>query len=239
MNSNDIQTGVIRPIEIYKEAWALMKSQYWMVFAIVIVGVLIGSIIPIVLIGPMMCGMFICLFCLTDGKPLKFEDLFKGFDFFVKSLPISIAIMLPVLVFILAIYVPMIGMAIAGQKMSESEIMPFIIGMLIFEVVFAIVMVCIHTLLMFAFPLVADRGISGIAAIKLSAKAVWANLSGMAGLFGVSAVVVFVGYLALCVGVYLTIPLIMMAQAVAYRKIFPALSPQFLDPPPPNMYQGV
>ena len=239
MNEFEIRTGVIKPVEIYKEAWGLIKGQYWLVFGIVIVGMLVGSVIPVVLIGPMMCGIFMCLFCLTVGKPLKFEDVFNGFPFIWKSLPISLAIMAPILVFIVVIYIPMIGMAVAGSRMSESEVLPFIVGVLIFEMVFAVIMVCIHTLLMFAFPLVADRGISAFEAIRLSAKAVWRNLAGMAGLLGVGMVVVFVGYLALCVGVYFTIPLIIMAQAVAYRKIFPARPPQFLDPPPPGIYPGV
>ncbi len=239
MNPHEFRTGVLKPVEIYKEAWELIKPQYWLVFAIVIVGVLIGSVIPIILIGPAMCGIFMCLFCLTDGKPLKFEDLFKGFDHIWKSLPISLAIMLPVFVFLILVYLPMIGMALAGSKMSEAELLPFIAGFLIFELIVAIVMVSFHTLLMFAFPLVADRGLSGIDAIKLSIRAVWQNLAGMAGLLGVGMLIAIIGYLALCIGIYFAIPLIIMGQAVAYRKIFPALPSNSFEPPPPSAYPGV
>jgi hypothetical protein len=48
----------------------------------------------------------------------------------------------------------------------------------------------------------------------------------VAGLFGVGFVVALVGYLALCIGIYLALPLILASTAVAYRKIFPA-SPNF------------
>jgi hypothetical protein len=239
MDQFEFRTGVIKPIEIYKEAWEMIKPQYWLIFGVVIVGILVGGVIPIVTIGPMMCGIFMCLLKVIDRKPMEFGDLFKGFDFLWKSLPISIAIMGPVLIFVVLIYIPMIGMAVAGSKMSEAELVPFIAGVLIFEFIAAIVMVCFHTMLMFAFPLVADRGLSGIDAMKLSFKAVWKNLAGMAGLLGVGMLIAMVSYLAFCIGVYFAMPLIIMGQAVAYRKVFPALPESQFQPPPPSSYQGV
>ncbi|MBX7054399.1 MAG: hypothetical protein K1X36_05545 [Pyrinomonadaceae bacterium] len=226
MQSTDFQIGTIKPVEVYKEAWALMKDRYWMVFGIVIVGMLIGGAVPIILIGPMMCGMFMCLFDLIDGRELKFETLFKGFDLIWKSLLVSVLIFVPILIVLFTIYIPMIAMAIAGPKMSESELIPFLIGTVIFEIVIVVVMVCFHTLIMFAYPLIVERGLTGVQAMMVSAKAVWNNLAGMAGLFGVGFVVAIVGYLMLCVGLYLVLPLIMMAQAVAFRKVFPKYGTQ-------------
>ncbi len=226
MQNTDFQIGAIKPVEIYKEAWALMKERYWMVFGIVIVGMLIGGAVPIILMGPMMCGMFLCLFDLIDGRELKFEKLFKGFDYIWKSLLVSVLIFVPIFIVLFTIYIPMIAMAIAGPKMSESELIPFLIGTVIFEIVIVVVMVCFHTLIMFAYPLIVERGLTGVQAMMVSAKAVWNNLAGMAGLFGVGFVVAIVGYLMLCVGLYLVLPLIMMAQAVAFRKIFPKIDTQ-------------
>ncbi len=197
MQNTDFQIGTIKPVDVYKEAWALIKDRYWMVFGIVIVGMLIGGAVPIILIGPMMCGMFMCLFNLIDGRELKFETLFKGFDLIWKSLLVSVLIFVPIIIVLFTIYIPMIAMAIA--------------------------MVCFHTLIMFAYPLIVERGLTGVQAMIVSAKAVWNNLAGMAGLFGVGFVVAIVGYMMLCVGLYLVLPLIMMAQAVAFRKIFPKL----------------
>lgn len=223
MQNTDFQIGTIKPVDVYKEAWALIKDRYWMVFGIVIVGMLIGGAVPIILIGPMMCGMFMCLFNLIDGRELKFETLFKGFDLIWKSLLVSVLIFVPIIIVLFTIYIPMIAMAIAGPKMSESELIPFLIGTAVFEIVLVVVMVCFHTLIMFAYPLIVERGLTGVQAMIVSAKAVWNNLAGMAGLFGVGFVVAIVGYMVLCVGLYLVLPLIMMAQAVAFRKIFPKL----------------
>jgi hypothetical protein len=42
------------------------------------------------------------------------------------------------------------------------------------------------------------------------------------------------------IGVYLTMPLILAANVVAYRKIFPGrLELPLPQPPPPNAYQGL
>lgn len=239
MQNTEFKTGVIKPIEVYKEAWELMKSEYWLIFAITIVGILIGSVVPIVLIGPMMCGIYMCLLDKIEGRPLVFDRLFKGFDFFLPGLVIALIIMIPTIVFIFAVYIPMIGVALAGQRMNQSEMMAYFAGVLVFELIIAVVMICIHTLVIFSFPLVVDRKLTGWQAIRTSARAVWANLGGIAGLFGVGFLVCMGGYLLLCVGVYLALPIVMMANAVAYRKIFPSTSGPNLNPPTPYAYQGL
>ena len=157
----------------------------------------------------------------------------------MPGLIVAVAVTVPVIILIFVIYIPMIGLAVAGQKMSESAMIPFLIGTFIFEFVVVLIMVCFHTLLMFAFPLIVDRKLTGVQAMKVSAKAVWHNLAGVAGLMGVGIVVGIAGYLALCVGMYLVLPLIFMSNAVAFRKIFPPLRPASFDPPPPNAYQGI
>jgi uncharacterized membrane protein len=239
MPTPEFRTGVIRPIEVYKEAWAIMKDQFWLIFAITLVGMLIGSFVPIVLVGPMMCGIYMCLLDKIDGRPLVFDRLLKGFDHFLSGLIVALVIMVPMVVFIVAIYIPMIAMAFAGNAVSEDMLLPVIIGIIIMELVVGILMMILHSLIVFSFPLIVDRGLNGFEAVKLSARAVWANRGGVAGLFGVGILVAMVGYLALCVGVYLALPVLLMAMAVAYRKVFPATEPLRFDPPPPDAYQGL
>lgn len=239
MQQLEFNRGVIRPIEVYKEAWALMKDQYWMIFAVTLLGMIIGSVIPIIIIGPMICGIYLCMFDAIDGRKVEVERLFKGFEVFGASLVVAIVVMVPIFVLIFTIYIPMIAMAMAGPRMSESELIPFLVGTIVFELIFGLAMVCIHTLLLFAFPLIADRKMGGFQAMKLSARAVWKNLGGVAGLFGVGFLVTIAGYLMLCVGLYLVMPLIIMSTAVAYRKIFPQLSQPSFIPPPPTAYPGI
>ncbi len=240
MNSPEYTTGQIRAVEIYKEAWAMMKPEFWTIFAIVLIGMIVGSVIPVILMGPMMIGLFLCLIDKVDGKPASLDKLFKGFDRFTAGLVIALIVMLPILIFFFIVYIPMIMMSIYGHRMSEDELLPFIAAVLLVELLLGIVMTILHSLLIFAFPLIADKHLGGLAAAKLSAKAAWANRGGIARFFGVSILVVLAGYLLLCVGVYLALPVIMMATAVAYRKVFPR-SEQTLNfaPPPPNVYPGL
>ena len=121
--------------------------------------------------------------------------------------------------------------------MNETELMAFMIGVIVVELVFAVVMVCIHTLMMFCFPLMVDKRLGAIDSIKWSARAVLKNVGGVVGLFLVGFVVCFVGYLMLCIGIYLVFPLIFAANLVAYRKVFPGDAPTMM-PPPPSYYHA-
>lgn len=226
MAYTEFRTGVIKPVDVYKEAWEMIKDQYWLVFAVVLVGMLIGSAVPIILIGPMMCGIYLILFEKFAGRPIDFAQLFKGFDFFGPSLILALIIMVPMFILIFAMYIPMVLMAMAGPRMSESETLAAIAGIVAVELVVAVVMVCIHTLLMFSFPLIVDKKMGAVDSIKTSARAVWNNLGGVVGLFVAGFVVTLIGYMALCVGIYLALPLIFAANAVAYRKVFPT-APSF------------
>ena len=63
--------------------------------------------------------------------------------------------------------------------------MAMMIGALAVDFVLLIAVVCFHTLLMFSFPLIVDRNLSALQAMKMSAKAVWKNLGGVVGIIGV------------------------------------------------------
>jgi uncharacterized membrane protein len=111
-----------------------------------------------------------------------------------------------------------------GSNLSQDEFMLLLGGTLVAELVFAFFMVCLHTLLMFAFPLIVDRNLSAGKAMMTSAKAVWKNMSGVIGLFLVAFVLAIAGYLFFCIGIYFVIPIIIAANIVAYRKVFPAVN---------------
>ena len=239
MQETEFTVGKIRPIECYKEAWKLIKGQFWLLFAIVLVGVMIGGATMYILFGAMLCGIFYCFLQVIDGGQTSFESLFKGFKFILPGLVVTAVIVVPMFVMFGAMYVPMILLFVNNPNPRPEELMSVMFGMFAVEIVVCILMVCVHTLLMFSYPLIVERNLSGWQAIKLSARAVWRNLSGVAGLLGVGFVVAIIGYLMFCIGVYFTIPIIFAANAVAYRKVFPALHQNnFQTPPPPGDYFG-
>ena len=80
MNDISFNTGVIKPVECVKEGWELIKNDYWVLFAVALVGGLIGGFTMYILLGAMICGIFYCYLQAIDGKPVSFDGLWKGFD---------------------------------------------------------------------------------------------------------------------------------------------------------------
>jgi hypothetical protein len=234
----EIKTGVIRPVECMKEGWELIKQDYWTLFAITLVGLLLGGITLYILVGAMICGIFYCYLQKIDGRPVIFDGLWKGFQWWLPGLVATIIIMVPMIFVYLVIYLPFIAAALMGSRLSPGEMMGLVFGAFAVDLIVIILMVCFHTLLMFTFPLIVDRNLGAFAAMKTSAKAVWRNLGGIAGFYGVAFVLSLAGAMACGVGTYFVIPIIMAGTTVAYRKIFPKQN-QFQTPPPPNYYQGI
>lgn len=239
MDQTEFRTGVIRPVECVKEGWELMKSDYWMLFAITLVGMIIGGVTMYILLGAMVCGIFLAFLKRIDGHPVAFDDLWAGMKYLGPGFVVVLVMIVPAIFVYGIIYVPFVMAAVMGQRMSQDELMAMMVGVLAVDFVFIVIMVCFHTLLMFAFPLIVDRQMGGIAAMKTSIKSVWKNLSGVAGLVGVNFLLTILGYAALCIGLYFVIPVMIAGTAVAYRKVFPRTPSSEYLPPPPSAYPGL
>ncbi len=217
--------GAIRPIECVREAWALIRNDYWMLFAISIVGGMIAGVTFYVLLGAMVCGIMICYLRKIDGGEVKFDDLWLGMKYLAPSIPITLLFVIPIVVYIVAVfftmYSPLITLAVMGENVDPSILLGTLAVALVVDIVIAIVMTCLHSLIIFAFPLMVDRGLNAIDAIKLSARAALKNAGGIGGLIVVQFGLIIVGELMLCVGIYLMIPILTATSMVAYRKVFP------------------
>jgi hypothetical protein len=235
------RTGVIQPVECLKQGWALIKDQYWLFLGIVVVGVLIGGAVPLVLIGPMMVGIYMCVFRRMRGEPVEFGNLFKGFDYFAESLIAALIQMIPMVVVMVPAYIIMFVLMMTsmprGGRMDPDASTRFLFTFFGFELVFIVLIVAVgivvNIFFMFAFPLIADRGLSGLEATKLSIKAGKANFGGILGLLLLNVALGIVGVLACYVGVFFLMPVSLASYAVAYRRVFPEVSQNFASPPPP------
>ncbi len=239
MSNTEFRTGVIRPIECYKEGWALIKDQYWLLFAITLVGALIGAFSMYILLGAMICGIYYCYLRKIDGQEVSLDGLWVGFQKFLPSFVLVLLIMIPLVAVYLIIYIPILMAAMMGSKLSESELLQLFIGAFAVDAVLIVLMICFHTLLMFSFPLIIDRNLGAWQAITISAKAVWKNLGGIVGMLGVAILAsILVTILTCGIGAYFVMPIMFAGYAVAYRKIFPALRNQTYNPPPPDAFRG-
>jgi uncharacterized membrane protein len=236
----DFRAGAIKPVDCIKEGWALIKDQYWLFFGISLVGILVGGVVPIILLGPMMVGIFMCLLQRLRGEPVEFGTLFKGFDLFVPGLIVAVIKIVPVLIVIVPYYIIMVSVMMANMPRGggpPEDPSAFIASMLGTEIVFGVVVMVVslvvELLFMFAFPLVADRKMSGMDAIKLSLKAAKANFGGILGLLLLNFAFSMLGVLCCFIGVYFYIPVTFASYAVAYRRVFPEVPETFISPPPP------
>lgn len=233
------KTGVIKPVECVKEAWELIKKDYWLLFAITLLGAIIGGLTMYILFGAMACGMLYCYLQAIDGKPVSLDGLWKGFEWFAPGLVVAAFFVVPMIIVYAIMYIPFILAFASGAGMNREKLITMLIGFGIVDLFLIILMVCFHTLLMFSFPLIVDRNLSALAAIKTSAKAVWKNLGGVGGLIAVNFGLMILGYLALCIGLYFVIPVMIASTVVAYRKVFPANEYTNFDPPPPTAYKNI
>jgi hypothetical protein len=237
MPNTEFRTGVINPVECVKEGFELIKRDYWLLFAISLVGGLLSGVTMYILAGAMICGIMYAYLKAVDGKPVTFDDLWRGMDFFGPGLLVIFIIIAPLIVFYIFIYVSMIGAIIGGAQAGQAGLMGAFVVVGVIDLLFMIVLVSFHTLLTFSFPLIVDRRLGAIEAMKTSARAVWQNLGGVAGLVAVNFALVLAGYLALCIGLYFVIPIMIAGNVVAYRRVFPSLeSRTALNPPPPTSY---
>jgi uncharacterized membrane protein len=219
----------VRPIECFTEGWQLVRPQYLLMLGISAVAILVGSMSPLgILMGPLMCGLYLCLFALMRDEPVEFGLLFKGFDHFVPSLIATLIQVVPVLIVLIPAYVVFIALFVmAGATgASHREAAGPALGVLVagsmgLFLVIMLVSVVVGVFFAFTYPLIVDRGLSGWDACRTSARAVLANLGGMLGLVLLNMVLSMVGLLLCYVGAFLVLPIGFGALAVAYRRVFP------------------
>lgn len=238
---SEFRRGVVAPVECIKEGWALIKDEYWLFFGISLVGLLIGSVGWVILLGPMMVGVFLCLLQRQRGRPVEFGLMFQGFDYFVPSLIVALLKAIPIFLvtvpYLILWFAAFMGPMLRGVQISPEDSQKLVFSMFGIEMIFFVVMMVVSSLVeiffMFAFPLIADRKLSGLEALKLSFRAGKANLGGLLGLILVNGLLGFVGALCCIIGVYFYLPIAFASQAVAYRRVFPDLGETFPSPPPP------
>jgi hypothetical protein len=227
----DFNRGVIKPIECYQTAWTLVKPRYGLMLGITLVGILIGSMGPFgLLLGPMMCGIFICYLKLQRGEEVEFNTLFTGFEFFmpgfivalVQVIPLMI-IQLPWLVWIMYLSFSQAMNAPRGRRADPFDIYTptFFFSLGIHVVVLTVASVILQGLFVFGYGLVVERKMNGLDAAKLSARAAFGNFGGIIGIVGINLVLGLAGALLCFVGGIFLMPITMGVWTVAFRKVFP------------------
>jgi uncharacterized membrane protein len=236
--------GAVAPVECLSAGWELIKDQYWLFVGMAAVGLIIGQAVPLgILMGPMMCGLYLAFFSKRRGLPIEFGTLFKGFDYFGQSVVATLLHAVPVIAIIVPAYVigylGMLGslMALGADSSGIASILLFLL-LILFWIVVILLLMAIGIGFSFTYPLIVDRGMQGMDAIKLSFKGAFANFWGLLGMSILSGLLSLVGVLLCYVGVFFVLPISFAATACAYERVFglsnPADLASNLPPPPPS-----
>ena len=242
IDSIEFRSGVIQPVECIKDGYELIRDQYWLFVGMAAIGVLIGNAVPFgILMGPMMVGLYMALFRKRRGELVEFGILFKGFDTFGDSVVVTILHMIPIAVIIVPAYIIFyVGFILSMQGGGEpdpSALMGLFAFLFVFWVIAILVIMVISVLFTFAYPLIAERRLSGMNAIKLSFRAARANFWRLLALNLLNGLMVVGGMFLCYVGIFFVLPITFAALAIAYERVFGLgqFQPN-LPPPPPTFY---
>jgi uncharacterized membrane protein len=242
----EFRRNAVEPMECLRAGWNLIKSQYWLFVGMTAVGVIVGSVVPLgILMGPMMCGLYLALFQTRRGQPIEFGVLFKGFDYFGDSVIATLIHMIPIVVIFVPSYILFyVGFFVMltqqpGGEPDPGAMLGFFGVFAVFWLFLIIVLIIVSVVFTFAYPLIVDRRLSGIEAVKLSVKAALGNFWRLLGLMMMTGLMSFVGVLFCYVGAFLVMPISFAAIATAYEQVFGLgeLKPNL--PPPPPTFAGV
>ncbi|HXD34255.1 MAG TPA: hypothetical protein VN643_24270 [Pyrinomonadaceae bacterium] len=231
----------VKPIECLQAGWDLINDQYLLFVGMSLVALLIGQLAPMgILAAPMMCGVYVVLFEKIRGRQVEFGTLFQGFDFFGQGVIAMLIHLVPVFLVIMPFCVIFVvgSLLLVLQNGREPPVGIFVALALLCGFVLLILLIGISVLFTFAYPLIVDRKMQGVEAVKLSAQAALANFWGLLGLLLLNALLGFLGVLCCYVGALLFLPVGFAATACAYREVFGlATAESFYPPPPPTDFR--
>ena len=232
----------VEPTECLKGANALVKDQYWLFVGMCAVGLLIGSAVPMgILMGPMMCGLYLTFFKKRRGLPIEFSDLFKGFDYFAQSVIATLLHVIPIVIIIVPAYILfyvffIFSVAVQGDEPNPAAMFGVMGMFVLFWLVMFIVILFLSIGFTFVYPLIVDRKLQALDAVKWSFRAAMANFGRLVLLLLLTGLLGLGGVLLCYVGMFLVFPITYGALAVAYEQVFGLSdgneSPN-LPPPPP------
>lgn len=237
--------NVLEPTRCISGAWDMVKDRYWLFVGMCAVALLIGGAVPLgILTGPMMCGLYLSFFGARRRQPIEFGTLFKGFDFFGQSLIATLLHYVPMIAIIVPAYIffyvsMIVSMGVAAQSDEPNPAAAFGIGgfMLLLWAVVILLVIFISIGFTFAYPLIVDRKLTGLEAVKWSFKAAFGNFWRLLGMYIMTGLLSLCGVIACYVGMFLVFPIVYGSLAIAYEQVFGLTEGDAapdLPPPPPS-----
>ena len=236
--------NVVDPVECIKGGWDIVKNQYWLFVGMTLVGLLIGSAVPLgILLGPMMCGLYLTLFKVRRGEPVEFGTLFKGFDYFGPSVIATLLHIVPIIAIVLPAYFLFyisifVSVAAQGDDPNPAAFIGIMAMFGVFWLVVMVIVIVISVGFTFAYPLIVDRKLQGFDAVKLSFRAAMANFWRLLIMMLLTSLMSIAGVLACYIGMFFVFPIVYATIAKAYEQVFGLFDGREFSnvPPPPPVF---
>jgi TonB family protein len=246
--------GAVRPVQCLSGACELLKGVYGNFLGVVIIAALImiaGSCIPLApLNAPLLSGIYLCLLARIYNQPFNTGTLFQGFQHFAQAFIASLFVSVPMFALSLVFQFSMGGFQVILQNLKleknprPEEVLPLVLGFLGFLfggiVVLMLVAMALNALMIFVYPLIVERRLKGLEAVKLGFRAVLGNFFGVFALAILETLLILAGMMLFYVGALFVLPVIFAARIVAYRQVFPVPvqqpDPQQLNTGAPRMW---
>jgi hypothetical protein len=252
MNNIQYVSGAISPGDCIGNAWSLVTRRFGLYVGVGIVTLILIGCIPFVgalLTGPVLGGFYYLVLRDMRDEPVDFGMMFKGFE---KFLPLMIAGLIqtaPSLIATILQYTVDLARIAAGGagggdanfyqgRGADAIFAGLSVGIVILVIGLSLLGIIWHVALQFAVPLILEHDLPVVDALLTSAKAAFSNVGGLIVLIILEALVAILGVIALCVGIFVAIPVIYAANVLAYRMMFPYFAPSNVNtaPPPPDTY---
>jgi hypothetical protein len=254
MTHPEFNAGALNAGECVSNAWNMLKANYGMYLGIALIAILLTGCIPclnVVIAGPVMGGVFYVALRDMRGEPVDFGMMFKGFEKFVPLMVIGLIQAIPGIIAQIVQYgvrFAELGLGGSGGRGSSTFFQSSGLDIALSGGILAIVVVASLAFMIFgllwwavfffAIPLAMEHDLGPVDAIKLSARAAMSNIGGMIVLLIFQVLIALLGVLVLCVGVFfISVPLIYLINAFAYRQVFPWIEQhRNMAPPDPGQY---
>jgi hypothetical protein len=251
MNQIHYERGAIDAGGCVSKAWELVSNNFGLYVGGGLIVMLLIGCVPFVswfLFGPVMAGYYFIGLRDLRGEPVDFGMLFKGFEKFVPLMVAGLIQHVPTIIMTIIQYTVDIARLFGGGisdvnfYQSNTDIITagfstfFIIGIIAFAIFGAIWTISCS----FAVPLIMEHDLPVGDALLTSIKAAASNVGGLILLVILEFFVALLGLLALCIGIFIAVPVIYLANAMAYRMVFPYFDRGNINtaPPPPDYYAG-
>jgi uncharacterized membrane protein len=219
----------LAPLDCLAQGHEITREHFWPFVGICAVGTILASLVPMgIVLGPLMCGIYLCLFEAMEGTPPSFDTLFRGFDHFAESLVATLIVIGVAMLVVVPLYVVMVALLILGAGASAQTDVAVVAAPLLvlglFVVAILVLTIAISVVFTFVYPLIVDRGLKAIPALRVSWEAARINFWGMTLLLLLIGVVTTVASVFCYLPIFLVLPACIGSIVVAYRKVFPEAS---------------